>query len=746
MISIGGIKDYLKPQPHNDMSYQQNPQGFPAVPQSLNPAGDYEMYDRKAIDNRPASTIPDNTPYLGLPARLSQIWLNKWTILILLIICRLLLATKDISSQIENAKTEALSACTSVENVGSAMASMPHYLSAGVNAMAADGITKAVNGLMDMLALSVTVIEEIVLFYINMLTSTYVCLITFAVAGSLHAVIDVIEGVADFMNGSINSITGEIASDVSTFTDGLNKLLKTIQGIPLVNLGTIPTIDLTSQLNSLTHITIDPTKLDAGLSTLNASIPNFAEVQNFTNAAIRFPFEEIKKLINSSINDYNFDHSVFPAAEKQALTFCSDNPTINDFFGGLLKTVIKTRTIVLVILALVAVAVCIPMAYREIRRYKQLVKRSTLVHLAYDPMDIIYLASRPMTGSAGVRMASWFGKPKTQILVRWWVAYITTIPALFVLALGVAGLLSCLSQLIVLKMIEKEVPALANEVGDFAGVVVTALNNASTAWAVGANQVILNTNTQVNNDVFGWVNTSTTAINNTLTVFSDEMVSALNFTFGGTILYTPIMEVMNCLIGLKIAGIQKGLTWVHDNAHVTFPEFNPDVFSLGAAASIASNSSSTDSFLSSPGDVASDGITSTIVKLTVKLQEQVSTEAIISSCLVGIWVLVCLMGLVRVLFALCTREKTRGEKGYTGSNRVPISPRSPNRGVFNNSFPGFEAVESRHEARDVCMEGGSGDLGEEKLGSVKRKEVGSGVVDGHVRSSSYGYVADEKRG
>lgn len=54
---------------------------------------------------------------------------------------------------------------------------------------------------------------------------------------------------------------------------------------------------------------------------------------------------------------------------------------------------------------------------------------------------------------------------------------------LFVLALGIAGSLSCLFQWIVLRKVQKEVPILANEVGHFAEVVVNALNNASEAWA-----------------------------------------------------------------------------------------------------------------------------------------------------------------------------------------------------------------------------------------------------------------------
>ena len=58
-------------------------------------------------------------------------------------------------------------------------------MSKGVNELTASGVEKAVNGLMSMLDLSVTGVEEIVVFIFNLLTSTYVCLITLAVNGSV---------------------------------------------------------------------------------------------------------------------------------------------------------------------------------------------------------------------------------------------------------------------------------------------------------------------------------------------------------------------------------------------------------------------------------------------------------------------------------------------------------------------------------------------------------------------------------
>lgn len=123
-------------------SSSKTKEAFPAIPTSLH-AEDHEMRDFSTDhpDYVLPSTIPYYTPYLGLRARLSQVWINKWTILLALVLARVLLAVNGLDSDIASAKTEALSACTSVENVGSAMASMPHYLSQGVNEMAADGVT-----------------------------------------------------------------------------------------------------------------------------------------------------------------------------------------------------------------------------------------------------------------------------------------------------------------------------------------------------------------------------------------------------------------------------------------------------------------------------------------------------------------------------------------------------------------------------------------------------------------------------
>lgn len=71
------------------------------------------------------------TPYLGLRSRLTQIPINRWTILLMLVLARLIILFESLNTNLASAQDEAASACSRVEEIGSAMASMPFYLSVG---------------------------------------------------------------------------------------------------------------------------------------------------------------------------------------------------------------------------------------------------------------------------------------------------------------------------------------------------------------------------------------------------------------------------------------------------------------------------------------------------------------------------------------------------------------------------------------------------------------------------------------
>lgn len=152
----------------------------------------------------------------------------------------------------------------------------------------------------------------------------------------------------------------------------------------------------------------------------------------------------------------------------------------------------------------------------------------------YDPIDVIQIASRPYSSTIGLKLAGCFESTRRQTLVRWAVAYVTSTPALFVLSLGVAGLLGVLAQYILLKQVETAAPALAAEVGQFAGIVMKQLNDASERWAIKTNEAINATNADINRELFGWVVDGTDSLNDTLTVFVDKMYDGVDKFLGKT--------------------------------------------------------------------------------------------------------------------------------------------------------------------------------------------------------------------
>jgi len=595
---------------------------------------------------------------------------------------------------IEDARTDALSACLEVEQVGSTVVSMPHYMAQGINGMTSDGLTKAVNGLHTMLDLTVTGVEEMVVFYIGMLTNTYLCLITAAVSGSLSSAISILEDAQNAINSTLSGIANDITTAGNAVESGLNAL---VSGINTEFDKNPPNINFSTETDKLKNFVL-PTNLDADLVKLNSSIPTFQDVKNFTDTAIQQPFEDLKTLMNQSWGNYTFNTSLLPVPDKKSLSFCSGNNDINNFFDDLKKLAALAKRIFIGILLVLALLACIPMGMMEVRRfYRQQFRAKLVKDYATDAMDAVYISSRPYTSDLGRGIANRFPTTKRQILIRWFVAYCTSLPALLLLSLALAGLFSCLCQWVLFRIVSKEVPALAAQVVAFADEIVGSMNNVSQNWATDANSVIFNEGTKLNQDLLGWVNTSTVAINNTLNVFVDSTMNVLNTTFGGTPLYVPITEVFNCLIGLKVQGIEAGLTWVHDHASINFPLLPNNTMTVGDLLSKSTGDNS--SFLANPQQASQDDITAAISKVGDMILKSIRQEAIVSFMLLVAWFIVFLIGLITILVQTYGRNSSPayfpgdyGKQSMSGAvgvatttNEPPIANPAPAYSMSNNS-------------------------------------------------------------
>ncbi|KAI1099739.1 hypothetical protein F4804DRAFT_73155 [Jackrogersella minutella] len=759
-------------------------EGFPQVPPSLR----HDAYDTKDVRKMKIrelisqSSAKGVTPYLGLGSRLSQIWFNRWTVLLLLVLVNFLITIGSLNSNLDDAKAKALSACTKVEDVGSAMASMPHYLSVGVNRLTATGITDAVQGLMTILDMILTGVEQLILFVIGMMTDTYMCLITMVVHGGLNAsalaitktteaMNDAIDGIAQAINGTADDLqkpidtmysivngalnagdeaTSAAGGAIATATQAVGGALESAaNGIgsifsKRVDLPPKPEVagDISAVAAKLSNVNINTTGFVSDLNTLNQELPDFDDVKNLTATAVSIPFNLIRQELNKSYGNWAFNDSVFPVAQKEGLSFCSDNSVINDFFDTLYEIAHIAKIVAIVTLILLAIAVCIPMAYLEIRRWRRAQVCSTDAH---DDMDLVYMVSRPTSSRFGYWIASKFSE-KRRILVRWCIAYATSLPALFVLSLALAGFFSCFCQWILLRSIEKEVPALASQVGNFADEVVGTLGNISQKWANDANGVIGSFSTEVNDDILGKVTNGTTAINNTLNTFMSEIDKGLTTVFGDTMFKDLAQNTVRCLIGLKVESVEKGLTWVHDHAHVNFPTFPNDTFSVGAAKSISGDSDLT-SFLASPSSVTTDEVTGAVVHVTTWLHNNIVQDALVSTGLLLVYVIIILIGVIRTLVGHSDvagdARRMRIENFEMSTTAAPPSQSVPRDTSVNLPQFGGPGDVSAHPDRYQGSPFGRDDAFSH--GAVHGGPVTTEEAPPYTRNSSYVQYGDAKR-
>ncbi|KAK3990790.1 plasma membrane fusion protein PRM1 [Cladorrhinum sp. PSN332] len=718
------------------MPYEEKrPRVVPPVPSSLNPHT-WDVVDLDTPQNRSAPplrahahTDPSITPYLGLRARLSQLWFNRWTVLLLLILARVIILAGSLTEDVKEAGDRASSACRKVEDIGSTMASMPHYLSVGVNNLAAERIAAEVGTQSLRMEDILTIVEAIIVFAIDTYFGTMACLVLTLVHSGLDVSVKFIDGATETIDNQIATIAGQLSEnigDVQTVLNNARNSINNLIGFTGQNID-IPTIDISKQLEGFKGVNVAEV-LSKEMAALNRTIPNFDQIRNNTQAAISVPFAFIRDRLNQSYSsNQTFLHpSAFPVAEKQALTFCSDNSFLSDFFGSLQNIINKARIAFLIAIPILAVLAIVVMGYLEIRRWHREKQRARVfTEQGYDPMDVVYIASRPMTANAGIRLSSKFSG-KRKVLARWFVAYGTSLPALFVLSLAIAGLLACLCQYFMLQALQKEVPKLTGQVGNFADRIVQSLESVSTDWATAANSKVEQTESKMNEDLFGFIRNATKAVTETLNAIDEGARDEITKEFDNTILEQVALDFVSCAITRRIESFEKGVKWVEDRLKVSLPRFKNNLFSAGANESI-SGDSDLQTFLASPSTVTSDEVSSQIERVVSKLQSGIIQEMLISLALLLVYIIIVLFGAASASFQMAKRDSTRGVGGerYGVKQGTDYEMRNP-----ANGFSSFESSDAYDQ--EVV-----------NAGNARRSpEVRS---NSHARKSSYPEVEDSGR-
>ncbi|VBB78959.1 Conserved hypothetical protein [Yarrowia lipolytica] len=587
-----------------------------------------------------------------LKARLSQTWLNKWTIGLLLVSIKLWMFKMSLSGQLDGAESNSERSCSALERSVSKMMSIPHYTATGMNHVIATAIQKFVSGLIKMVLLIITGVQELLIFAVNMLISTYTCLITLVVQGAVSLAVDTSKHVISFVNDTISTVVPEIEKGLNGLADGLNTATNAF-----VDLGNLITgkqaeeytgqIDFVKlQLDGLKNVSI-PASVNEKLNSVKDKVPDFETVKNEIESLIRKPFQTISKSMNETLaTPLNVSDSLKVPALKSA-QFCKDAniPEVYAKLNSGLNTGLKVIISLLLILALIMI---VPVAWSEWRLWRyheELWVEQSTVDVKQEKRHafhtVLFQAQHKYVTMVKQKLA-WGKKLYQRNLSQWYWAYILYPYMLTLLLVGLFGILAFLLQLGLLSILKsglQSLTVLTSEVG--ADVTETVVREIET-WKNDTNLFLNSQETHINKNLLGWVVDYTSTVNTTLSTFIDTMNNGIDSVFKDTPLHGAVQGVTKCLVTLKLQKVADGMGWVSDNAHVTLPRIDKELMSHQDIEQEASEKA----------DYVSDGI-ARIIKTVEKL---LFTELYIALACLGIWLFMCLIALVYVLIK--SRDRT----------------------------------------------------------------------------------------
>ncbi|EDK42729.1 hypothetical protein LELG_00907 [Lodderomyces elongisporus NRRL YB-4239] len=506
--------------------------------------------------------------YLDLPEILSQVYLNQYTILLVLVVVKLILLKESlidaISKQIINDAT-----CND-DN-------LQHILN-GVHDAILKNIDKLQYSGIVFVVLILKTIRELTSFFIDLLLGTYVCLLTAVVVGTTEFAFDASESIIQAVNVTVVAAADEIEDGLRGLSNFINDLVTGFNAIRTFFTGSASTSDadlyrdrINLSLGNLKDkISIPSTVLMDIQNARNFSMNELENLNNETQSLVNSPFNlVINKLdaIKLEINRYD-NSSLQPIQIRDACLQTVNR--VQDSQTVLIKVVENVSKWFLIVLAIIIACSLAYAFYIELRRWKRLSEFINEGDVA--DSEVGYRNEHNIYDNALLyTMIKRFGISVNERVI-WVISYMSSKMAGIVFAFGIIGIISAVLQLLMIYFVQQ---AVDDE--------ISTMNNSNENFEMASsyirsmNNYINTTQSSINDELFGDIIDTSTKVNNTIAEFVDNLDSAVHSIFGESIIASAVNTVVYCTIGRKLEKIEAGCNWLAENVKIDIPEVPSEI-------------------------------------------------------------------------------------------------------------------------------------------------------------------------
>jgi hypothetical protein len=270
-----------------------------------------------------------------------------------------------------------------------------------------------------------------------------------------------------------------------------------------------------------------------------------------------------------------------------------------------------------------------------------------------------------LSESALLSMSSEISHPLLCLLSKWlhlrsspeWLLYyVFCPPALSCLFTGVCGIIVVQLQILDLHRLRSRYwGKISVEVAAISNVIYTSLNSSITGQSVEYAQTLNSQmdgiQTAVNSGIFGWINTTTTVLNDTIAGAYADIQTAINTAFGGTMLDSPMQNFMQCILGNKVDEIETALTFLQSNLVFDIPRLNSSALLLSQDAIEEVVQAIAEAVVG--GSAANPaGLVGNIVEI---YEASLKKEQLMYAIFMALWIGVIIMGIGFIIVDECQR-------------------------------------------------------------------------------------------
>ncbi|CAJ0745674.1 17090_t:CDS:2 [Entrophospora sp. SA101] len=531
----------------------------------------------------PTSTVYDKekikSSYVSYHNKLTLAWVTYPIISLLFIILRIANVMSSIQPLVDQIKNKILSSCNALELSTSTLVNLPNLMITEYNKINADGINAIVSRLLQILDLIIFALEQICIWIIITYKSTYRCLLALAINSSSSFLTEATTKLQTFATTNIDTIKSSINAEIQNYNDIINGIKDKVKFVDIPNIQ----INSLTQLDALAQFPATNT-LIPGVDLLksnsdNALSVNFDGIEEQLINATSIPFELLRSEIKKS--NIVINQTLFPQASlfaNQDITFCKDSLDLS-ILDNIANDLIKISYIGIALIVLIIIVLI--MINAGVIRYKHKKIESNI-----NIFEIVGLVKSPLWTRLSLRISNFFKSVENKNLVKWFFYYISHKPAVICLIIGISGVIAIYSQLALLNLIKHNYQAsITTTIDQFSNNVVNLINSnlesKSKQFSNQSNTEIINIENTLNNNLFSWSNSTITTLNNTLNAAVDATTGFINDVFKDVpLINNLVLELVNCIIFVKIRGIEKGLKFIKDNSVITLPRVNDTILMI----------------------------------------------------------------------------------------------------------------------------------------------------------------------